>query len=229
MANSAYLTAPLKTDRMPPGVPYIVGNEAAERFSYYGMNSILVPFMTHHLLTSLGAPDVSDDLHILSPRHDVSVRVRQRELHVKVLRHAANGLEQWAPILHARFPISFCLVGAVFAAWHRAAPVALQPSYTVEGFLEDLVGRERDLDVVSLQRARRIGQFVGCLAESSRLVIGDATMFTLAFKHEESGAVLEAVRALGLEGRENLNYVRALKRWRREHPDLTQPARRSPV
>ncbi len=35
---------------MPPGVPYIVGNEAAERFSYYGMNSILVPFMTHYLL-----------------------------------------------------------------------------------------------------------------------------------------------------------------------------------
>ncbi|MBY0228556.1 MAG: hypothetical protein K2W96_04670, partial [Gemmataceae bacterium] len=25
----------------PPGVPYIVGNEACERFSYYGMNAIL--------------------------------------------------------------------------------------------------------------------------------------------------------------------------------------------
>ncbi len=43
---------------MPPGVPYIDGNEAAERFSYYGMNSILVPFMTHHLLTSAGVPDL---------------------------------------------------------------------------------------------------------------------------------------------------------------------------
>src|SRR6266542_1969421 len=42
MAKHAYLTAPLKTDKMPPGVAYIVGNEAAERFSYYGMNSILV-------------------------------------------------------------------------------------------------------------------------------------------------------------------------------------------
>jgi proton-dependent oligopeptide transporter, POT family len=50
VAKTEYLTAPLKTDKMPPGVPYIVGNEAAERFSYYGMNSILVVFMTHHLL-----------------------------------------------------------------------------------------------------------------------------------------------------------------------------------
>jgi len=52
------LTAPLKTDRMPPGVPFIIGNEAAERFSYYGMNSILVPFMTHNLLTASGALDL---------------------------------------------------------------------------------------------------------------------------------------------------------------------------
>src|SRR6267378_1746981 len=50
MAKTQFLTAPLKTDKMPPGVPYIVGNEAAERFSYYGMNSILVVFMTHQLL-----------------------------------------------------------------------------------------------------------------------------------------------------------------------------------
>jgi len=30
-----------RTDRMPPGIPYIVGNEAAERFSFYGMKAIL--------------------------------------------------------------------------------------------------------------------------------------------------------------------------------------------
>ena len=44
-----YLTAPLPTG-MPPGVPYIVANEAAERFSYYGMRGILVVFMTQYLL-----------------------------------------------------------------------------------------------------------------------------------------------------------------------------------
>src|SRR5437762_11382529 len=58
MAKPEYLTAPLKTDKMPPGVPFIVVNEAAERFSYYGMNSILVPFMTHHMMTASGALDL---------------------------------------------------------------------------------------------------------------------------------------------------------------------------
>ncbi len=61
MKSSQYLTAPLKTDKYPPGIPYIVGNEAAERFSYYGMNSILVIFMTQYLLNAQGRPDHMTD------------------------------------------------------------------------------------------------------------------------------------------------------------------------
>ncbi len=34
---------------MPPGIPYIIGNEAAERFSFYGMRTILVVFMMQYL------------------------------------------------------------------------------------------------------------------------------------------------------------------------------------
>ncbi|MGI9428261.1 MAG: POT family MFS transporter [Bythopirellula sp.] len=53
-----YLSAPSATEtRMPGGVPYIVGNEAAERFSYYGMKAILPIFMTKFLLDSAGNPD----------------------------------------------------------------------------------------------------------------------------------------------------------------------------
>ncbi|MEC4747606.1 MFS transporter [Methylomicrobium sp. Wu6] len=43
---------------IPPGIPYIVGNEAAERFSYYGMRAILVIFMTQHLMNASGQRDV---------------------------------------------------------------------------------------------------------------------------------------------------------------------------
>jgi proton-dependent oligopeptide transporter, POT family len=54
MSESKYLTAPLKTDKMPPGIPFIVGNEAAERFSFYGMKGILVVFMTTYLMNAHG-------------------------------------------------------------------------------------------------------------------------------------------------------------------------------
>jgi proton-dependent oligopeptide transporter, POT family len=37
------------TNGMPSGIPFIVGNEAAERFSFYGMRAILAVFMTSYL------------------------------------------------------------------------------------------------------------------------------------------------------------------------------------
>ena len=39
--DGKYLTAPVPSTEMPSGIPYIIGNEAAERFSYYGMMAIL--------------------------------------------------------------------------------------------------------------------------------------------------------------------------------------------
>ena len=50
----AYLTRPLEQERMPSGIPYIIGNEAAERFSFYGMRTILVVFMTQYLMGADG-------------------------------------------------------------------------------------------------------------------------------------------------------------------------------
>ena len=58
---SQYRTAPEKTEKMPGGVPYIVGNEGAERFSYYGMRAILVVFMTRYLMGSGGELDVMEE------------------------------------------------------------------------------------------------------------------------------------------------------------------------
>ena len=49
MTTKPYLTAPVASDRMPKGIPYIIGNEAAERFSFYGMKGILTIFMTKYL------------------------------------------------------------------------------------------------------------------------------------------------------------------------------------
>src|SRR5262249_19502277 len=39
----------LTRPRFPPAVKYILGNEACERFSFYGMSTILVPYMQNYL------------------------------------------------------------------------------------------------------------------------------------------------------------------------------------
>jgi proton-dependent oligopeptide transporter, POT family len=55
MPRRPFLTAPPPTAGMPPGIGYIVVNEAAERFSYYGMKAVLVVFMTQYLRAASGA------------------------------------------------------------------------------------------------------------------------------------------------------------------------------
>jgi proton-dependent oligopeptide transporter, POT family len=41
--------AEARDDKMPSGIPFIVANEFAERFCYYGINAILTVYMTRHL------------------------------------------------------------------------------------------------------------------------------------------------------------------------------------
>lgn len=59
----SYLTRPVDQKGMPSGIPYIIGNEAAERFSFYGMRTILVVFMTQYLMGTSGvlAPMSGED------------------------------------------------------------------------------------------------------------------------------------------------------------------------
>ncbi|MAI67867.1 MAG: MFS transporter [Phycisphaerae bacterium] len=53
--SKKYLDAPVASEKMPSGIPYIISNEAAERFSFYGMKGILVIFMTQYLFMLPGS------------------------------------------------------------------------------------------------------------------------------------------------------------------------------
>ena len=60
--GNKYRAAPLAIKHLPPGIGFIIGNEGAERFSYYGMRAILIIFMTQYLLNGDGtAAMMSED------------------------------------------------------------------------------------------------------------------------------------------------------------------------
>lgn len=69
MSKPAYLTAPQPISTLPPGIPYIVGNEAAERFSFYGMKFILTAYMTRFLIGWDGTPALLSDEDAKSAVH----------------------------------------------------------------------------------------------------------------------------------------------------------------
>jgi len=55
--TDSFRTTPGDSTQLPSGIPYIIGNEAAERFSFYGMKGILVVYMTSYMLAGDGSPD----------------------------------------------------------------------------------------------------------------------------------------------------------------------------
>src|SRR5246127_3633318 len=48
-AIDAPASVPERDNRMPNGIPFIVANEFAERFCFYGINAILTVYMTQSL------------------------------------------------------------------------------------------------------------------------------------------------------------------------------------
>ena len=73
MAN--YKTKPSDMKGYPPGIINIVGNEAAERFSFYGMKSILVIFMTTYMLDKSGNPAGLSDAKATEYFHNFTTAV----------------------------------------------------------------------------------------------------------------------------------------------------------
>ena len=49
MTSATAAAAPARSDKMPSGIPFIIVNEFAERFCFYGVNAILVQYMIQFL------------------------------------------------------------------------------------------------------------------------------------------------------------------------------------
>lgn len=52
-------TSSASSNRFPPQIPFIIGNEACERFSFYGMRNILMMFLLDYLLKNVNPDPVA--------------------------------------------------------------------------------------------------------------------------------------------------------------------------
>lgn len=91
----SYRTSPADLEGLPPGVPHIIGNEAAERFSFYGMKAVLAVFMVQYL-------------HLMDARSAAVMNEAQATANV----HLFNGAVYLTPFLGA-------LLADVFAGKYR--------------------------------------------------------------------------------------------------------------
>lgn len=151
-----------------------------------------------------------DELYLISGV-SANVKVRDDLMDVKVLREVdADGLERWEPVMKQGFPLAATDASEVLEALDVTAPKLTSATYTLDGFLNELI-RPNDLArVVNVHKRRNRFTVAGCIAELADVVADGRPTRTLAIESEDAAAVIEAVRAIGLDGYANTSYPRGL-------------------
>jgi exopolyphosphatase / guanosine-5'-triphosphate,3'-diphosphate pyrophosphatase len=150
----------------------------------------------------------SDELYLLS-EDGANVKVRAELLDIKSLRDIdRHGLQQWAPVLKATFPLTAPDVAAAFEALRQPLPPSARNAYSQQEFLDELVRPGVRVESVHKRRVRY--RFDECMVELTDIAVGDLRTTTLAIEAEDPVAVWASVTSLGLRDRVNTSVPRGL-------------------
>jgi len=154
----------------------------------------------------------SDELYLLSPVGDVTVKIRDDLIDIKRrVQVNGDGLEQWVPISKAAFPLPAADVVRVFAT--MAIPIRLPAgtTYTLDRFVDELVGPNRSLRAVRVHKRRARYTVKGCMAEVTEVHADGQATRTIAIESDDPDRVMATVREFGLASPPNVSYPRGLK------------------
>ncbi len=156
----------------------------------------------------------SSEVYILSKKSMDNTKIRDMLMDIKTLRQV-NGdkLEQWFPIMKAGFPLALPVLNDVFMAWKAPLPALKREAYAYEEFLGELVAPHPDLRMVRVEKERHGFMINGCIVEIADLKFDGQPIRTVAVEMEDPAVVSQTIGELGLDSFENINYLKALKRF----------------
>ena len=147
----------------------------------------------------------SDEQYLLSLDREVSAKIRDGLMDVKVLEHRRDdGLEQWRPIMKAEFPISAAEVTTLLDALGADAATAAGRPLTLDELLHDVIGPNPRLHAVAVHKRRERTTIRGCMAERATLRAAGNERRTIAVEEEDPELVMRIARELGIADRRNV-------------------------
>jgi hypothetical protein len=156
----------------------------------------------------------SSEVYILSRKSMDNTKIRDMLMDIKTLRQVnADKLEQWYPVMKAGFPLAQAVLAELFTAWKVEMPSLDRETYEYDAFLAELVARHPDLKAVRVEKERHGFMINNCIVEIADLSFDGRPIRTVAVEMEDPDNVLRTVRELKLDGFENINYLKALKKF----------------
>jgi hypothetical protein len=157
----------------------------------------------------------SVETYVVSAASGSNTKVRDMLMDIKRLLQAnQDRLEQWDPVLKTGFPMLSTTVFELFRVWNVPVPQLNRSEYSFDQLLQEVVKPHADLRAILVQKQRHGATINGCIVEIADLRFDGTPISTVAVEMEDPGKVIETVRQLGLERFENINYVKALKRFK---------------
>ena len=154
----------------------------------------------------------SDEVYVLARGREASIKARDGVMDVKRLERVdADGLEQWLPVVKARYPLRAEGIREAIAALGADAPPLRRDEYTLEQLLDEVVGPSPQLMAIAVHKHRTHYMVDGCMTELSEVRTDHGAAKTIAVESEDPARVVATVRALGLELAPNVSLPRELK------------------
>jgi exopolyphosphatase / guanosine-5'-triphosphate,3'-diphosphate pyrophosphatase len=150
----------------------------------------------------------SDEVYLLAPGSDASVKIRDGLMDVKQLQRVDDdGLQQWLPVLKAPLPLSAADARLVLTALDVPVPELTRDAYS----LDQLIGLSPDIHAVAVYKHRDHYTIGGAMAERTVLRTAAGETRTGAVESEHPDLVASTVRKLGFDPRANTSMARGLK------------------
>lgn len=155
----------------------------------------------------------SSEIYFLSKNSDQNIKVRSDLMDIKILKEVnADKLEQWFPILKAKFPLETAEILDVLHNSKVEQELGSDVSLSLEKFIEEIIDPNPDLKAVGVFK-KRYGYIINdAVVELADLTIDGTPIRTTAVEHADPELVINVVKELELFGQENVNYIQAMKR-----------------
>jgi len=154
----------------------------------------------------------SSEFYVLSKVCDENPKVRANKMDIKSLQQVnEDWLEQWKPIKRVDFPLPKDEMIELYRIFRLTPPKLMDKDYSIDEFL-DMARNDDRLMVFSVEKVRDLYDVDGCIVEYATVKVNGKEVRTAAAELEDPEKVKETVQKMGLWGKENINYVKALKR-----------------
>lgn len=161
----------------------------------------------------LGTFKKSSEKYILSKNSNENCKIRDDLMDIKSLKQInKDKLEQWYPTMKQTFPMKKEVIEDLFKNYFKVAvPKFEREEYTYDQYLDELVSKCPDLEIVNVYKERSIYTIDETTVEIAETTFNGVANRTVCVEHIDPELVIKVVRSLGLEGYPNINYLRAMK------------------